>query len=134
MSRSLLQVVNQSNQSVDAGGIISLGTVLRRYGCNCRLSSNAIETNGEGYYKISGAIAVAPEAAGDVVVALYQNGVQIPGAIAYGTAAAAGDSITLPIETTIRQYCGCEGLSTITCVLVEGPSTVRNVSVRVEKD
>lgn len=131
MSKSLIQVTNQSTQTVDVNSIISLGSVQRRFGCNCRLSGNAIECVGEGYYAIDCAVSVAPTAIGTVTVALYKNGAQIPGAIAYGSVSTAENPVTLPIEATIRQCC-CE-TSTITCVLVEGPGTVQNVSLRVEK-
>lgn len=133
MSRSLIQTVNQSEQNVAANSIISLGSVLRRFGCNLRLSGNAIEINGEGYYKVDANVSVAPTEAGPVTVALYENGVQIPGAIAYGTAAAAGDSVTLPLETTIREGCCCDGADNLTCVLIEGAGVVRNISLRVDK-
>ena len=133
MGRSLIQTVNQSEQNVAANSIISLGSVLRRFGCNLRLSGNAIEINGEGYYKVDANVSVAPTAAGPVTVALYENGVQIPGAIAYGTAAAAGDSVTLPLETVIREGCCCDGADNLTCVLIEGPGVVQNISLRVDK-
>ena len=84
MGKSLIQTTNQSQQAVAVNSIISPGSVLRRFGCNLRLSGNAIEVVGEGYYKIDCNVSVAPTAVGSVTVALYNNGVQIPGAIAYG--------------------------------------------------
>lgn len=134
MSKSLIQTANQSPQTVAANGIIAPGSVLRRYGCNCRLSGNALEISGEGYYKITGAVSVTPTAAGPVTVALFEDGVQIPGAIAYGAVSTAGNSVTLPLVTTIRQGCCCDGASSITCVLIEGAGTVRNYSLRIVKD
>ena len=80
MSKSLIQVANQSTQTVAPNSIISLGSVQRRFGCNCRLSGNAIEISGEGYYEVEAAVSLAPTATGDVAVALYENGVQLPGA------------------------------------------------------
>ena len=133
MSRSLIQTTNQTTQPVSLNGIISLGSVLRRFGCNLRLSGNAIECVGEGYYTISCNVSVAPTVAGDVAVALYDNGVQIPGAIAYGTVSTAGDLITLPIETTIRQGCCCDSAESITAVLLAGAGDVANVGLRIEK-
>ena len=133
MSRSLIQVANQSTQTVAINSIISPGSVQRRYGCNLRLSGNAIEAEGQGYYTVEAIVTVAPIAAGDVTVALYNNGVQVPGAIAYGTAATASDPVTLPIIATLRQGCCCDSADTLTLVLVEGPGTVNNVSWRVEK-
>lgn len=133
MSKSLIQTANQSQQAVAENSIISLGSVLRRFGCNCRLSGNAIEITGEGYYMVDCNVSVAPTAAGNVTVALYNNGAQIPGAIAYGSVASAEDSITLPIETTIRQACCCDSADNLTCVLIEGAGVVQNISLRVKK-
>ena len=133
MSKSLIQTTNQTSQAVSENGIISLGSVLRRFGCNCRLSGNAVEVTGEGYYKIDCNVSVAPTAAGDVTVALYNNGAQIPGAIAYGAVSTAGNNTTLPIETTIRQGCCCDSADSITCVLLAGAGTVSNISLRVTK-
>lgn len=133
MGRSLIQTANQSSQAVAANSIISLGSTQRRFGCNLRLSGNGIEVNGEGYYTADCCVSVAPTAAGPVTVALYNNGVQIPGAIAYGAVSTAGNSITLPINATVRQGCNCDSADNLTCVLIEGAGTVRNVSLRVEK-
>ena len=133
MSKSLIQTTNQTSQAVGLNGIISLGSVLRRFGCNCRLSGNAVEITGEGYYKIDADVSVAPTAVGNVTVALYNNGVQIPGAIAYGAVSTAGNNVTLPISTTVRQGCCCDSADSITCVLLAGAGTVNNISLRVDK-
>lgn len=131
MARALLQTINQANQVAAANTIIDLGTVLRRFGCNCRLSGNSIEVVGEGYYIIDASISLAPTAAGDVTVTLYKDGVAVPGATATGSAAI-GDSANLNIVTTIRKGC-CEDNSLLTFMLVDGPSTITNISVRVIK-
>jgi hypothetical protein len=133
MAKSLIQVVNTGVQTVDQNGIITLGSVVRRFGCNCRLSGNAIEAIGEGYYTIDAVVTVQPTALGDVTVALYSDGEQIPGAIASAAAAAAEDPVTLPIIGTIRNGC-CGGSTNITAVLLAGPGTVTNVSVRAVKE
>ena len=133
MSRSLIQVANPSTQDVTVNSIISLGSVQRRFGCNCRLSGNAVEVAGEGYYMIDGNVSVAPTAAGPVTVGLFVNGALLPGAIAYGSTTTAGNPVTLPIEATIRQGCNCDSADNVTLVLLAGPGTVQNVSLRVEK-
>ena len=133
MSKSLIQTVNQSTQSVANNSIIELGSVIRRFGCNCRLNGNAIEVSGEGYYKVDANITLAPTAAGNVTVALYRNGVPLTGATATGSVSTAGNPVTLPIQTTIREGCCCDGGTALTLVLVSGASTVSNVAMRVEK-
>ena len=134
MSKSLIQTANPSTQTVAINSIISLGSTQRRFGSNLRLSGNAIEVNGAGYYTIDCDVSVAPTAAGAVTVALYNNGVQIPGAIAYGSVSTANNPITLPISTTIRQGCCCDSADNITCVLITGAGVVNNVSLRVVKE
>lgn len=134
MGRSLIQVANQSSQTVAADSIISLGSTQRRYGCNLRLSGNGIEVDGDGYYTITGSVSVTPTAAGAVTVAVYNNGVQIPGAIAYGSVTTVGNATALPLVATIRQgCCCCDSADNLTLVLVAGAGVVNNVSLRVEK-
>ena len=133
MSKSLIQTSNQSSQTVVVGSIIAPGTVIRRYGCNCRLSGNAIEIDGAGYYEVDATVTLLPTAVGNVTVALYKDGVQVPGAIATGSVSTVGNAVTLPIITTLRQGCDCDGASNITLVLTAGASTVSNVSVRIVK-
>ena len=132
MARSLIQVANQSTQAVAVNSIIPLGSTQRRFGCNLRLSGNGIEVSGEGYYTVDADVSVAPTAAGNVTVALYNNGVQVPGAIAY-TTGTAGDPISVGINTTIRQRC-CDDADNLTLVLIEGAGNVQNVSMRVVKE
>ena len=133
MSKSLIQTVNQSSQTVAVNSIIELGSVIRRYGCNLRLNGNAVEVNGEGYYKIDGNVTLTPSAVGNVTVAVYKNGVPLTGATATGGVTTVGNSITLPIQTTIKEGCSCDGGTALTVVLVAGASTVNNVALRVEK-
>ena len=133
MSKSLIQTVNQSTQSASVNGIIDLGSVIRRFGCNLRLNGNAIEVDGAGYYTIDANVTIAPTAAGNVQVAIFKNGVQLTGATATGAVSTAGNPITLPIQTTIREGCNCDGGTSLTLVLLAGAGTISNVAVRVEK-
>jgi hypothetical protein len=129
MSRSLIQVTNQYNQTLEDNSVISLDSVLRRYGCNLRLVGNAIEVVGEGYYKVDACVTATPTAEGTVTVALYKDGVPVPGAV--GSQTGTGP-MTIPLIDTIRLMC-CDGASNLTLVLEEGAGVVSNVSLRVEK-
>ena len=133
MSRSLIQTANQSAQTVAVNSTIALGSTLRRFGCNCRLNGNSIEVDGAGYYTISGTVTLTPSAVGNVSVAVFVNGVQVTGSTVTGGVTTVGNSVTLPIETTIRHGCNCDGASQIQLVLTAGASTVNGVSLRVEK-
>jgi hypothetical protein len=76
---------------------------------------------------------VTPTAAGNVTITLFKDGVAIPGATATNSVSTVGNSTTLPINTTVRMGCNCNGASSITAVLVEGPGVVNNISMRVIK-
>lgn len=134
MSRSLIQVANTSNQAVDEGGIISLGTILRRYGNECQLYGNAVVLDGGGYFTIDASVTVVPDATGVVTVSLYENNLPVQGATASAYAGTAEQPVAIPIVATVRRGCGCcNGLSNLTFVLDEGAGSVSNISVRVEK-
>lgn len=133
MSKSLIQVVNQTSQTLVADSIINPGSTVRRYGCNCRQNGNAIELTGTGYYTITGAVTLVPNAVGNVSIALYENGVQVPGTLVGGSVSTVGNSVTLPIVATVRRGCYCDGADSLICKLVSGPSTATNFSLRVEK-
>lgn len=133
MSKSLLQAVNQSPQSVEANGIISLGSVQRRFGQNIRLSGNGIEVIGAGYYTIAATVTASPSAAGVAEAGLYVNGNQIPGAVSAGQASAENDLVPLSLIATIRQGCCCDSADNLTLVLKQGAGTIQNVALLVEK-
>lgn len=133
MGKSLIQTANQSSQTVAVDSIISLGSVLRRFGCNCRLNGNAIELEGEGYYTVDVSAVATPTAAGNVTVSVFRNGVAIPGAIATDSVTTVGNSSTLAINTTVRLGCNCCGASSLTVVLTDGAGVIDNISMRVVK-
>lgn len=131
MSRSLIQTSNTSSQTVAAESVISLGAVLRRFGCNCRLNGNAIEIEGDGYYIVDVVATVIPDEAGEVTIALTQNDTVISGTTTTNTVAAVDTYTTLPIVTTVRLTC-CNTMA-LKVLLVEGAGTVTNISARVYK-
>ena len=132
MSRSLIQTASQSSFNIDTGNTIPLGSVLRRYGCNCRLNGDSIEVVGCGYYKVSGTVTLTPTEIGNISVALYQNGVVVPGTTVTGSVAVINDSVTLPIITTIR-LTNDEIPSQLSLVVTENATSGSRVSMRVEK-
>ena len=133
MSSSLIQIANQSQQNVAIDSIISLGSVQRRFGCNCRLSGNGIEVSGAGYYVVDASITATPTAVGNVTVTMYENGVPYQGATGTSSVSTEGNSTNISIVTTIRKGCCDNGASNITFVLTEGAGIINNISARVEK-
>ena len=130
--KSLLYTAMNTPTAVTVNGTIPLGTIIRRYGCNCNLNGNGVTVEGAGYYDITASATVTPDAAGAVTMQLLQDGVAVPGAVASATVAAAATAVNLAFPAAIRLGC-CSTGSTLTLVLTGAASTVNNVALRVEK-
>lgn len=129
--KSAIYTAMQTPTGVAVGGVIPLGSLIRRYGRDLELNGNAVNLTGAGYYDVDASISVAPIAAGTVTVSLYQNGVAVPGASA-SAALAEGTVSDLNVTALVRQVC-CAAGSALTLVLTGAASTVSNVALRVQR-
>lgn len=134
--KSALYAAMQTPSAVAVGGVIPLGSLIRRYGCDLSLNGNAVNITGgtqsAGYYDVDASLTVAPAAVGTVTVTLFKDGVAVPGATASATAAAASDALDLNITALVRQVCCAEG-SALTLVLTGAAASVDNVALRVQR-
>lgn len=133
--KSAIYTANTTAQTLPVGGTLALGSIIRRFGCDLNLNGNSITINGcndAGYYDVKASVTAAPTAAGTVTVALFRNGVAIPGATASAAAAAAGSPVALPIAALVREFC-CGDDAALTLVLSGTASIVSNVAVVVER-
>ena len=134
--KSALYAAMQTPTAVAVGGVIPLGSLIRRYGCDVSLNGNAVNITGgnqsAGYYDVDASLTVAPAAVGTVTVTLYKDGVAVPGATASATAAAANDALDLNITALVRQVC-CAAGSALTLVLTGAAASVDNVALRVQR-
>ena len=129
--KSALYAAMQTPTAVAVDGVIPLGSLIRRYGCDVALNGNAVNITGAGYYDVDASVTVTPAAAGTVTITLYKDGVAVPGATASETAAANG-TVDLSIPALVRQACCAEG-SALTLVLAGAAATVNNVALRVQR-
>lgn len=130
--KSAIYTAMTAPTAVAVGGTIPLGTVIRRFGCNCQLSGNGITVDGPGYYEVNASVTLLATAAGDVTVTMYKDGVPVPGATATETLSAIGNSANLNIASMVRLQC-CDSASTLTFVLTGTANTVSNVGLVVKK-
>lgn len=137
MARSAIYVVNNATQNVVNNGVISLGTVIRRFGCNLTLEGNAIRENGTGYYEYNVSITAAPTAIGTVMVAAYKDGTLIPGAVASSAVSTANNPTNLSLTFMTKENCACcDDISNISFVLTTTATTgvdIINVAITGEK-
>lgn len=129
--KSALYAAMQTPTAVAVDGVIPLGSLIRRYGCDVALNGNAVNITGAGYYDVDASVTVTPAAAGTVTVTLFKDGVAVPGATASETAAANG-TVDLNIPALVRQVC-CAAGSALTLVLTGAAATVNNVALRVQR-
>lgn len=129
--KSALYAAMQTPTAVAVDGVIPLGSLIRRYGCDVALNGNAVNITGAGYYDVDASVTVTPAAAGTVTITLYKDGVAVPGATASETAAANG-TVNLSIPPLVRQAC-CAAGSALTLVLTGAAATVNNVALRVQR-
>lgn len=129
--KSALYAAMQTPTAVAVDGVIPLGSLIRRYGCDVALNGNAVNITGAGYYDVDASVPVTPIAAGTVTITLYKDGVAVPGATASETAAANG-TVDLSIPALVRQVC-CAAGSDLTLVLTGAAATVNNVALRVQR-
>ena len=138
MSRAALQASNTNVQSVVEGGAINVGSVNLRFGRDICTNNGSAVIKTCGYYDCHQTVTIQPTAAGEVAVKLQHNGVDIPGAIAYGYATAAAQNVTLSLDALLRVTCNngcpCDSIpDTLTTVLVAGPGDVTSVLTSVSK-
>jgi DNA-binding beta-propeller fold protein YncE len=129
--KSALYTALQTPTAVAVDGVIPLGSIIRRYGCDANLNGNAVNITNAGYYDVDVSVTVAPTAAGTVTATLVKDGVAIPGATA-SAAAAAGAPTVLSFPALVRQAC-CAAGSALTLVLTGAAATVNNVALRVQR-
>ena len=129
--KSALYAVMQTPTAVAVDGVIPLGSLIRRYGCDVTLNGNAVNITGAGYYDVDASVTVALAAAGTVTATLFKDGVAVPGATA-SASGAAGAPVVLAFPALVRQAC-CASGAALTLVLTGAAATVNNVSMRVQR-
>lgn len=127
---SVIYTVMSTPESVLAGGAVPLGSAVRKYGCGIDLDGNALQLTAPGYYDVDVNLTVQPVAAGAITATVYVDGVAYPGAVATGTAAAAGDDVQLVIPTLVRVNCNVQRT---VMVVLSAAATVTNAAVTAVK-
>ena len=133
MSSSIIYAGNSSTQStIVAGTTVQFSDIVRRYGCNCKLSGSNVMCEGSGYYEGTVNLTLEGTAAGTALVQVYANGVAIP--YAYASTVTTDGSITsILIPFVIRNNCNCIA-NTITVIVSGVVTNIINAGIVVEKE
>ena len=132
MSNSLIMMTTPTSSSILASGIVPLTTISRRRGQVITSTTDNIVLNRAGYYKVNAAITFTGDDAGDAVITLQKNGVDVVGLNASTTITTADTEVrTLNIGGVVRVGC-CEGISNLSLLNTGIAITSSNVEIDVE--
>ena len=131
----MLQVYS-SNLAVDANAVFPFNNVVMDKGCGETLSAPAtIQLNKQGVYLVEMDGFATPDAATEVTVQLYVNGVAQPQAITTFVPAAVTDTRTFGFKTFVRvtqNNCPCNCLSAPTTLqFVNGTTALSDAHINV---
>lgn len=133
--KSLIDVASTTSNAVVANGIVPLGNITRRRGCNLGLSGNSIAVFDEynNYYLVTVTATFTAPVAGVVTLNLQQNGSNVVGATASTTVTTATTEVrSLSFSKYIKTLNG-RGIDTLTLVNAGVAATFTNVDVTVSK-
>lgn len=105
-AQSALFAITPTVSEVAAGGALPLTTVARRITPRITLGSDSANVAVPGYYEVNATVTFTAAAAGDVTIALFQNGEAIPGITATETITTADTEVrTLALHGIVRVRC-----------------------------
>lgn len=131
MSKSLIYTALQTTVTPAIGNTVPVGSIIRRKGCGIRADGNVINLTDPGYYDVELQATVAAAAAGNVVLQMLANGVEIPGAVATANIATADTQIeTIGISCVVRVNC-CNDVTLSVSVAGTAAPTISNMAVKV---
>lgn len=129
--KSVLYTALPATTAVNAGDVMPLGNVVRRFGSAIRLDGNTIVLTEPGYYAVSVTSTVQPTGTTAFNVQIEENGTLIPGAITTVAPTAAGNSTPMMIPRAIcRVY--CNGIKSL-ALRITAAGNVTHLAVAVEK-
>lgn len=133
MSKSLIYTALTNATLAAVGSTIPLGSTIRRKGCCISMNGSAINVAEPGYYDVDVSATFTAPVAGNVTVALLQEGVAVPGGTATTTITTPTTQVeNIGITATIRVPCGAAP-DALTLVVSGVAATFSNVAVRVTK-
>lgn len=130
--KSMIYTAMTNPVNVSAGGLIPFGTAIHGCGSGIAVNGSSVALTGRGYYDVNISATIAPDAAGTASVALYADGVAVPGAIGYVTTPAANENAVIAFPAEIRLNC-CANRASLTLVS-SADATVSNVAAVIRRD
>lgn len=134
MAKAFAFITNTATQTLTSGANVAPGTAQHGFGgCGCgyiiQVSGNNISLRAPGYYDIEIGATVTDSDAGNVTLALYQDGVLIAQGIE--TIAAANDPANISFPAGVKV--NCNSVLTLIVTTTAGNPIVTGLYITVEK-
>ena len=133
----MINSYNVTTQDVAVNGLLTFTTDRILTGCTAIRDGQTFQLNKPGYYYVTfNADGEATTDVGDITVALFDNGVAVPGATATTTVAATGTTENLAFATIIKvlpSCCAVDNKGALTFVNTGVAATFTNVNVNITK-
>lgn len=134
MAKAFAFITNTATQTLASGATVAPGTAQHGFGgCGCgytiQVSGNNINLRATGYYDIEIGATVTDSDAGNVTLALYQDGVLIAQGIE--TIAAANDPANISFPAGVKV--NCNSVLTLIVTTTAGNPIVTGLYITVEK-
>ena len=134
MSKAFAFISNNTSQTITGGGVVNPGTAQHGFGCTCcnrtiQLNGTNIDLRESGYYQVDVGATVTASDAGNVTLALYQDGALM--AQGYETISAANDPASISFPASVKV--NCSSVLTLVVTSTAGDPIVTNIYITVDK-
>lgn len=134
MSKAFAFIANNTSQTITGGGVINPGTAVHGFGYTCcnrtiQLSGTNINLRESGYYQVDVGATVTASDAGNVTLALYQDGALM--AQGSETISAANDPASISFPASVKV--NCSSVLTLVVTSTAGDPIVTNIYITVDK-
>lgn len=134
MSKAFAYISNSTSQTITGGGVVNPGTAQHGFGCTCcnrtiQLNGTNIDLRESGYYQVDVGATVSATDAGNVTLALHQDGALVSQGSETISAANDPASISFPAGVKVN----CSSVLTMVVTSTAGDPIVTNIYTTVEK-
>lgn len=128
----MLVAVSTTQTALSANQKIPLGSTVIQTNREARLNNGNLEIRKAGTFEILANFVFTATAAGDVTVQMQAGGVNVPGATATATAAAGG-TVTLPVQGTVQTRQGAQEATVPISWTVSAAGTLVSATASVKR-
>lgn len=134
MSKAFAFISNNTSQTITGGGVVNPGTAQHGFGCTCcnrtiQINGTNIDLRESGYYQVDVGATVSATDAGNVTLALHQDGALV--AQGSETVSAANDPASISFPTGVKV--NCSSVLTLVVTSTAGDPIVTNIYTTIEK-